>query len=195
MDTLIEKKLEKLSGTAISDAQKLRDKIEKELEEERKTRITSKEDEFLANAYMEIQKNISQIQKEDNEKVLHADMAARKELLLKREAIIDRVFLEAEKRIEEYVKTDAYKESLKEKIKSAISELGEGRKVVYLTEADALVFDKSLPAELELVSEEGFIGGVKVINKDTDVAVNYSYYELLNEQRAGFLHKSGLSLS
>ena len=58
MDTLIEKKLEKLSGTAISDAQKLRDKIEKELEEERKTRITSKEDEFLANAYMEIQKNI-----------------------------------------------------------------------------------------------------------------------------------------
>ena len=62
-------------------------------------------------------------------------------------------------------------------------------------EADALVFDKSLPAELELVSEEGFIGGVKVINKDTDVAVNYSYYELLNEQRAGFLHKSGLSLS
>ena len=152
-----EAKLEKFSGTVLQDAEKRRDKIEAELAGEKKARIAAKEDEFLAGAYMEIQKNITRIQKEDNEKVLHAELEAKKSLLLKREQIIDEVFKLAVARIEEYVRTPEYKKALAEKIKTALAELGEGNKVVYLTKADSDVFDVSCGAVLETVSEKDFI--------------------------------------
>lgn len=190
-----EAKLEKFSGTVLQDAEKRRDKIEAELAGEKKARIAAKEDEFLAGAYMEIQKNITRIQKEDNEKVLHAELEAKKSLLLKREQIIDEVFKLAVARIEEYVRTPEYKKALAEKIKTALAELGEGNKVVYLTKADSDVFDVSCGAVLETVSEKDFIGGVKAVNTDRNIAVNYSYCELLELERSSFLQKSGLSLS
>ena len=195
METGMELKLKKFSGTVLKDAEEQREKLEEEIECEKKTRMSAKEDEFLADAYMTIQKNITQIQKEDNEKLLHAELEARKALLKKREQIIDFVFELAEKKIREFMKTPEYREGLNKKIKTALSELGAGAKVVYLTEADAGIFDTECGAKLECVSDKDFIGGVKAVNTDRDIAVNYSYYELLLAERNSFLQKSGLSLS
>lgn len=195
METGMELKLKKFSGTVLKDAEEQRDKIEEEIEHEKKSRISAKEDEFLADAYMTIQRSITQIQKEDNEKLLHAELEARKSLLKKREQIIDTVFELAEEKIREFMKTPEYKEKLAEKIRAALSELGEGGKVVNLTEADKDVFDTECGARLECVADKGFIGGVKAVNTDRDIAVNYSYYELLIAERNSFLQKSGLSLS
>lgn len=195
METELEQKLKKFYGTVLKDAEVQRDEIEKEITREREANKAAKEDEFLADAYMTIQKNITRIQKEDNEKVLHAELEARKDLLKKREQIIDDVFAEAETKIREYMKTSEYKKALAEKISAAIGELGEGAKTVNLVEQDKDVFDADCGAKLVCVPDKEFIGGVKVINEDKDIAVDYSYYELLCAQRDEFLQKSGLSLS
>lgn len=190
-----EARLEKFSGTVLRDAQMRRDEIEAELAEKKKERINARENEFLADAYNEIQKNITKIQKKDNEKILHAELDAKRKLLLKREQIIDEVFKIAEARIAEYIKTPEYKAALTAKIKAALSELGEGRKILYLTENDRDVFDDTFSAVLEIVPEKDFIGGVKAVNTDKNIAVNYSYFELIKAERSDFLRKSGLSLS
>ncbi len=195
METGMENKLKKFSGTILKDAEVMRNKIEEETQRERQARISAKEDEFLADAYMNIQRNITQIQKEDNERVLHAELEARKTLFKKREQIIDSVFALAEEKVREYMKTAEYKQKLAAKISSALDELGEGTKTVYLTDADADVFDAACGAKLECVAEKDFIGGVKAVNTDRDIAVDYSYYELLLSERNSFLQKSGLTLS
>lgn len=191
----LQQKLQKFSGTVLRSAEKQRSKIEAELEKKHSDMIKAKEDEYLAEAYTKIQNHINKIRKEDNERVLHAEMQAKRELLLKREDIINTVFELAEEKIRAYMKTEEYKAALSQKIAQALAMLGDGEKLVYLTQDDSGVFDPACGAMLETVADKGFIGGVKAVNLDKDFAVNYSYYELLNEQKRQFLQKSGLSLS
>lgn len=195
MDEIMERRLKSFSSTVMNDALKQRAKIEEQTEKEHKDRVGAREDEFLQDAYVAIRKIVTETQKADNERVLRAETEARRSLLKRREEIIDTVFEDVEKKLLDYTKTEQYKAALADKITEVLSQLGEGEKVIILTEADAQLFDAACGAKLETVAVEGFIGGVKGHNCHRGIAVDYSYYELLTLQRENFLQKSGLSLS
>lgn len=47
---------------------------------------------------------------------------------------------------------------------------------------------------VEASGEKDFLGGAKVLNTDRKVAVDYSFKEMLSEEKQKFLQSSGLAL-
>lgn len=190
MDSSIEAKINKFSSSVMNEAQKKLDELKKEIQEKKSEVLDNKNDEFLGEAYEKIQGYISEIQKEDNDKVRNAEFEAKKALLKKREGIIGEVFEKAQKKLEDFAKSNEYKAWLREKLEKAIKESGEGKKEIYVTERDKdLIVTEE---EVIIVAEKDFLGGVRVENLEKGILVDYSFYNLLEDQRGDFLSKSGL---
>lgn len=200
MDKILEEKLRNFSALVMADARKKSDKLTTEAEEKSKEILNENEDKFLTDAYSEIQKSVLKYSKSDNERVLHTEVDAKKQILKKREEIINRVFSNAAQKIKEFMNTPEYEQWLLNITKKAFAELGEGSKTVFVI-ADDLKFSdkiKELSADKTEVLEansDGFIGGIRAFNNERHLSVDYSFNELLEAQKDEFLQKAGLSIN
>lgn len=191
-------KLETFSALVLQDAREKRNELMESVEKEYNERLDAKETELLEGAYENIQKNIRTSQKDANERVLHTELDAKKKLILKREGIIEDIMNSAKDRLFEFTKSGDYEKWLVDKAEKAFSELGEGKKTVYLSAEDMKFKDKieSLAegVTVEETTEHGTIGGISVTNTERRVAADYTLGELLSEQKTKFLRESGLTI-
>jgi vacuolar-type H+-ATPase subunit E/Vma4 len=193
----IETKLNKFSAFVLEDALKQRDAMVDKFEKEKKQRIDKKEMELLTEAYSGIRTTVESARRENGERVLKVEMDMKKELIIKREHIIDEVFAKVRVKVDEYIKSPEYEKWLIDGISKASGELGEGRKTVYLAEADmayAAVAQKEF-ADLEFKkSDDDIIGGFTAFNEDRRVFADYSLSSSLAASRESFLQTSGLGI-
>lgn len=191
-------KLNTFKALVLHDAQEKRDEIMEQTEKEYQGRIDKKETEILESAYRDIQKNIRETQKDTNGKILHTELDAKRRLIVRREEIIEDVMNAARDRLKEFTQSADYESWLLKKTETAISELGDGAKTVYISADDVKFKDKIEKSAdnitVEASAERGMIGGVKVTNTERRVAVDYSFKEMLSEQKQKFLRESGLTL-
>ncbi len=194
-------KLSIFTSLVLKDADAKREKLLEDVEKEYSERIDEKENELLQGAYDDIQHGIQSSRRQANERVLHEEMESRKKLILKREEIINEVMKSAREKIIEFTKSDEYEEWLIEKIKKALFEVGKGSKTVYISSDDLGLKEKieNIPdtarISVEASPEHDFLGGAKVLNNDRKISADYSFKELLDEQKQAFLQSSGLALS
>lgn len=193
MDSSMEEKLSVFSKTVLNEAYKksgeTQDKINKIISE----KTEKKKDEFLEDAYRTIQGGIAKIRREESERVLKTENDMKREILKCREEIIDRVFSEAAEKLIAFAQSDKYPEYFKKKLSDAVLKTGEGEKVIFVTERD-LPLAKESGFAAEAVNDPAFMGGVRVLNKDKGIIVDYSFGEALSEEKNEFLSKSGLSI-
>lgn len=186
----IEGKLNKFRSLVLSDAHEKSDALMREVEKRYTSRMDQNETELLKGAYEDIQNTVRTSQRSAGEKVLHTELAKRKRLIIKRDEIINAVMDEATEKLDEYRKTDEYGEWLLNKAKKAFEETGEGAKTVYLSESDMRFKDRILSLEpsvtVEAADTSGVSGGIRVLNTDRRVAADYTFKELLDEERRGF---------
>lgn len=200
MENLTEK-LNNFTSLVLDEASKKRDKLLQSVEDAQKERLAKKEDEFLNDAYKEIQKAVFDAKRKSNERVLHEELESKKQILLTREKIIDEIMSDAQEELLKFSKSDKYEPWLIGKIEKALFEVGKGSKTVYIHSEDLKYKEKIERIEtegkitVEASDERGFLGGVKIFNTDRRVAVDYSFKELLSEQKEVFLQSSGLTLS
>ncbi len=200
MDNLKEK-LNTFTSLVLDDAGTKRDEMMEKVQVKHDTMVNAKENEFLEEAYESIQHSITEAKKAANEKVLHVELEAKKHLLLTREHIINEVMDGAKEKLKSYTQTDAYGKWLLNKIEKAIFEVGKGPKVVYIS-SDDLRFKEQIEAlsdgtaqiSVEAATEKDFIGGAKVFNPARRVSVDYSFKEMLAEEKKEFLQRSGLTI-
>ena len=139
-------------------------------------------------------------QKSANERVLHAELDSKKKLIMRREEIIDDVMKLSRAKIVEFIESDKYEEWLLSKIEKALFEVGKGSKTIYISSDDIKLKEKieQIPdtsrITVEASGEKDFLGGTKVLNTDRKVAVDYSFKEMLSEEKQKFLQSSGLAL-
>lgn len=199
MDSFGEK-FNNFSSLVLQDAGEKKEKQMAQLHKKYKFLMESKENEYLQEAYEQIQKCVNDSRKEASERLLHIEMDSRKKLLLKREAIIEEVTAAVIDKLREFKKTPEYVEWLKSKLKIAFFELGKGAKIVYIAGDDM-----DYRGELEKVQdtsrvtiegslERDFLGGIKVLNTDRKVSVDYSFKDMISEEKKLFLQKSGLAI-
>ncbi len=199
MDNITEK-LNTFTSLVIKDAEEKREKLMKSVEKEYSERLDERENELLENAYENIQENIQTAKREANERVLHAQMDSKKQLILRREEIIDEVMKTVRAKLVEFTESDEYEAWLISKIEKALFEVGKGSKIVYISPEDIKLREKieQIPEmsklSVEASSERDFLGGAKVLNTDRRVSADYSFKEMLFEQKQTFLQSSGLSL-
>ncbi len=199
MENLTEK-LNTFTSLVLKDASKRRDEILETVEKAHQEKLTKKENEFLQEAYEEIQRSVSEAQKHSNAMVLQEELEAKKRLLLTRENIIRDVMDAAAEKLKAFAASGEYEAWLLDKTEKSLFEVGKGSKIIYIAPDDLKYKDKieELCGEnvtVEAAEERGFLGGVKVYNPDRRVAVDYSFGEMLSEQRSEFLQSSGLSIN
>lgn len=194
-------KLNTFTSLVLQDAQEKREKLLKNVEKVYSEKLDERENELLQNAYENIQQNIHDARKDANARVLHAEMDAKKRLILRREEIINEVMTLSRDKLIEFAKSDKYEEWLLAKIKKGLFEVGKGSKTIYISSDDIKFKEiiEQIPEmarlTVEASPERDFIGGAKIINTDRKVAVDYSFKEMLSEQKQVFLQSSGLALS
>lgn len=193
-------KLNTFTSLVLKDAEQKREKLLENVQKEYSERIDAKENELLQGTYENIQQNIQSAQKSANERVLHAELDSKKKLIMRREEIIDDVMKLSRAKIVEFIESDKYEEWLLSKIEKALFEVGKGSKTIYISSDDIKLKEKieQIPdtsrITVEASGEKDFLGGAKVLNTDRKVAVDYSFKEMLSEEKQKFLQSSGLAL-
>ena len=178
-------KLNTFTSLVLKDAEQKREKLLENVQKEYSERIDAKENELLQGA---------------NERVLHAELDSKKKLIMRREEIIDDVMKLSRAKIVEFIESDKYEEWLLSKIEKALFEVGKGSKTIYISSDDIKLKEKieQIPdtsrITVEASGEKDFLGGAKVLNTDRKVAVDYSFKEMLSEEKQKFLQSSGLAL-
>ena len=193
MDSAMEAKLSAFSSSVLSEAKRQSDEMDKKTEEIRKEKTEKKHDEFLEDAYRMIQSGVAKIRRTESEKVIRAENDMKKEILSRREEIIDSVFSEAKKELEKFAGSEEYKVWFDKKLSLALNDTGDGKKTVYVTDRDIEAAKKS-GGEVLAVCDPSFLGGVRVVNSDLGIIADYSFGEMLSEARNDFLQKSSLSI-
>ena len=193
-------KLNTFTSLVLKDAEQKREKLLENVQKEYSERIDAKENELLQGAYENIQPNIQSARKSANERALHAELDSKKKLIMRREEIIDDVMKLSRAKIVEFIESDKYEEWLLSKIEKALFEVGKGSKTIYISSDDIKLKEKieQIPdtsrITVEASGEKDFLGGAKVLNTDRKVAVDYSFKEMLSEEKQKFLQSSGLAL-
>lgn len=193
MDSAMEAKLSAFSSRVLSLAKKRSDETDEKTNEIRKAKTEKKQDEFLEDAYRAIQSGVAKIRRTESEKVLRAENDMKKEILSRREEIINSVFSQAKEELSKFSESEEYRVWFDKKLSLALKGTGEGKKTVYVLEKDKKEAEKS-GEKVVVVNEAGFIGGVRVVNDDLGIIADYSFGEELSEAKEDFLQKSSLSI-
>ena len=193
MDSAMEAKLSAFSSRVLSLAKKRSDETDEKTNEIRKAKTEKKQDEFLEDAYRAIQSGVAKIRRTESEKVLRAENDMKKEILSRREEIINSVFSQAKEELSKFSESEEYRVWFDKKLSLALESTGEGKKTVYVLEKDKKEAEKS-GEKVVAVNEAGFIGGVRVVNDDLGIIADYSFGEELSEAKEDFLQKSSLSI-
>lgn len=193
MDSAMEAKLSAFSARVLSLAKKRSDETDEKTNEIRKAKTEKKQDEFLEDAYRAIQSGVAKIRRTESEKVLRAENDMKKEILSRREEIINSVFSQAKEELSKFSESEEYRVWFDKKLSLALEGTGEGKKTVYVLEKDKKEAEKS-GEKVVVVNEAGFIGGVRVVNDDLGIIADYSFGEELSEAKEDFLQKSSLSI-
>lgn len=189
----IEKKLADFSNIILSEAEAQKEKAVKELEDKKKQAVGEKETELLKDAYEDIQRAVSKYSKEENERILKNEMTAKKQVLKRREDIINEVFDNVGKRLEAFVTTEEYKKWLIALARKACGEVGIGE--IKISERDSIYksdLENAVPGCVVTSCGNDIIGGLRVISKN--LSVDYTIKEMLAEKRGSFLKTSGLNI-
>lgn len=191
-------KLDTFKALVLNDAQEKRSELMDKTHKEYDKRIDKKETELLETAYRDIQKNIREVEKEANERIMHTELDAKRRLAVRREEIISEVMAAAREGLDDFMQTADYERWLLNKTEKAVKELGDGAKTVYVCAHDMKFKDKlqaiADDITVEETAERDFFGGVRVVNREKRIAADYTLSELLAEQKKMFLRESGLSL-
>lgn len=189
----IEKKLADFSNVILSEAQDKKEEKISQLEKIKSKAVHESENEILEDAYEKIQKAVIKHSKEQNERILKHDMAAKKQVIKKREDIITSVFAEVEARLAEFVNSSEYEPWLVALAKKACDEVGTDE--IQICERDLkykAALEKALPDVKITARTDDIIGGLSATCKN--LSVNYIIKDMLAEKRSEFLKTSGLNI-
>lgn len=189
-----EKKLQTFRETVLKDAQQKKEEMLNEVEKTRKETIAQAEHEILQRAYSTIQREKTAVIREKNERVSKALAESKKVLLMERESILHRVFQALYERIDQYRKTEEYKQDLLRSVREGIQSVGEGECCVHIDSRDQslLPFIK-LSVGCEVVIDHiDLLGGCRVANKTKHIICDNSLTERISEIKCSFLEETGL---
>lgn len=194
-----EEKIQHFSRQVFTKAQAQCNDLLHEAEQEVKAQLEAYENKCLEKTYGQIQKQISQIQKEAGEAVSQLRLESKKELLGKREGMMKQIFDEVLAKIAVFHSSEEYPAYLEQVICSSAELLGEGEKTVFLDASDASLSaslaEKFPKLHFSVLSEkEPVFGGARVLNHDTHQLADNTIAARLEEEKQHFFETSGLTL-
>ncbi|MGN1457893.1 MAG: V-type ATP synthase subunit E [Acutalibacteraceae bacterium] len=180
-------------------AEEQRTKIQSEAEDFKEKELNKAEEEGLREAYVLIQKKMSDINTKIASELSKAESASRKEIFIKRQEISEKVFEKAKQKLLDYTKTAKYSDMLQKSTKEISSRLN-ADDVVLLVKEDDMKFEKELKAAFGRncevkSSNEIEIGGVMGMSHKMGLLADETLDTKLSEQHEWFYENSGLCVT
>lgn len=173
-------------------------KIESEVEHFKQQELKKAEDEGLRDAYNLIQKEMAAMRAGIASEAAQKEAQGRQRLYQRRLEIMEDVFSKATQKLIAYTKTDAYKETMKERAKE-ISAYLNGRDCVLYIKPE----DEGLKGDLSAcfnglcsvqTSKDIKIGGINAYCEGLGIVVDQTLDTKLSDQKEWFLQNSGLKV-
>ena len=138
-------------------AEEQRSKIQSEAEDFKERELNKAEEEGLREAYVLIQKKMTDIKTEISSELSRAESASRKKTFVRRQEIENEVFEKAAKKLSEYTETSKYVNALEKSAKSVSAVLDCDDVVLKVREEDLKYKNKIVLAFSSRCSMNGFL--------------------------------------
>ena len=175
-----------------------RKEIKTRAEEFRKYELQKAEAEVLRDAYYLIQNEMAQMKKNIASEVSKLEFEKRRELFVKRQAIMNDVLKKAQDKLLNFAKTQDYIELLKNYASSVSKILKKSGTVLYICKRDEGFINDIREAYGKIckveVSDKIKIGGILAVNKVMSLVVDETLDSKLEEQRIWFEENSKLNI-
>ncbi|HKL79612.1 MAG TPA: V-type ATP synthase subunit E [Mobilitalea sp.] len=132
---------------------------------------------------------IDNIKREKNRKLSHDTLDIKRRVLERTSELTDKIFLDVEKKLTEFMQTPAYQEYLISKIKEANEFARNDVVTIYINPSDS-----GLLQELEkatgitlTVSNRDFFGGIRAVIPARSILIDYSFITKLAEAKSTFM--------
>lgn len=194
----IEEKFNKFSYMVMKEADKRKKEMISQAEKDSAKMLSEKETLFLKKAYDHIHESLVEIEKDHNEEVSKAILDSKQTLFNRREEILQSVFLNVKKKLEEYKHSEDYKNFMIETIMKGLEEIGYGEIQIFVDSEDIPLVEEvrtKLRAIFDLSeSKEQLLGGCMMCNKTKGIMYDYSFINRLDAEKSEFLGNYGLSI-
>ncbi len=180
-------------------AEEQRSKIQSEAEDFKQKEISKAEDEGLKEAYVLIQKKMTDIRTKISSELSRAENASRRKTFARRQEIEKQVFADAEQKIIEFTKKKEYLAKLEASV-ILIAEVLTADDVVLKVKKDDLRFQKQLSATfgrkctVEATSDIR-LGGVIGMSRSMGMLADETLDSKLEAQHDWFCENSGLKVT
>ncbi|MBR2176807.1 MAG: V-type ATP synthase subunit E [Clostridia bacterium] len=182
-------------------AEEQRTRIQSEAEDFKEKELNKAEEEGLREAYVLIQKEMTDINTEISAELSRAENASRKKTFVRRQEIEAEVFEDAKKRLLEFTKTNDYIKSLERSAKLIAEKLDSDDAVLVLSERDislkdsvSKAFGRRRKCEIR-TSADIQIGGLIGQSRSLGILIDETLDTKLSEQHEWFCENSGLKVT
>ena len=180
-------------------AQEQRSKIQSEAEDFKERELNKAEEEGLREAYVLIQKKMTDVRTEIASELSRAETASRRKTFARRQEIEEEVFAKAAEKLREYTGTPEYEKRLENSAKQISKELSADDVVLRVREEDMKYKDKIFLAfgrKCDIEStDEITIGGMTGLSKKLGMLADETLDSKLEQQREWFFENSGLKVT
>ena len=188
-------KLNRFKLAVFAEVEQQAQTIISEAEALQKSRLTEAKSETRS----ELRSKLDAAKKEYEEKMLHEvssrSLQAQRNVLIHRNELIDKVFDNVRKGVEEFCRTDKYPQELKAMLENCISQRPGSAGTAFFARRDIelgtkLCRDTKLTAE---VSDNITLGGVSVTFSDCNLAYDCTFDSSFEKERQDFSKAAGLA--
>lgn len=180
-------------------AEAQRNKIQSEVDDFREKELNKAEEEGLREAYVLIQKKMSDINLEISSELSKAESASRKKIFVLRKELADKVFEDARKKLMEFTSSPKYISMLEKSAREISQYLQADDIILMLNPRDIRLKDAIITAFGKkcqiLESDEIEIGGIMGISRKLGLLADETLDTKLEEQHEWFYENSGLSIT
>ncbi|MDL2288744.1 V-type ATP synthase subunit E [Oscillospiraceae bacterium OttesenSCG-928-F05] len=188
-------KLDKFIASILADANKESAEILDDIRSRRTTYMSAMEDEILTEMYDYVRAKVNDVRTQAGRSISKKTLDNKRVLFGRRQQIEGEVMAQVRTRLEAYVTSPAYTDTLKRSIKTAETLLGGGL-VVYVRPQDLPLVDKLGVDGVTFEADEAIeLGGILAEHAEQHRGLDLSFDSALESASGQFARISGFGLS
>ncbi len=153
-------------------------------------------DEALRQSEVRIRGELINARQQQNMAASRAQIELKREYGKRQKELKKELFEEVEKKLQEYMKTDAYRKALVHYIEKALRFANGEELTIYInpTDADKKDYLEEHTGMKLTISREDFVGGVRAVVHGRNVLIDHAYKGALENEYQKFLFRGGVGI-
>ena len=191
-----EEKMERLQAAAMEEARAKANSIVKEHESKLAAVLDQHKEEVKKQNEMRIKAELVSAKQRQNMAVSKAQLELKREYGSRQKELKKELFREIDQKLQEYMKTDDYRDKLVSYIEKAARFAGGEALTIYInpTDADKKEYLEEHTGMKLTISKEDFVGGVRAVITGKNVLIDHAYKGALEREYKAFLFRGGVGI-